>query len=68
MRYELQSGSYLDLLIAQSALSDAELAEISNRADCLIALAHLYETMGELRPDLKEPSSADASADRNGRS
>ena len=54
MRYELQSGSYLDLLTAQSALSEAELAEISSRADCLIALARLYETMGELRPDLKE--------------
>lgn len=54
MRYELQSGSYLDLLTAQSALSDAELAEISTRADCLIALARLYETMGELHPDLAE--------------
>ena len=53
MRYELQSGSYLDLLTAQSALSDAELAEISSRADCLIALARLYETMGELHPDLQ---------------
>ncbi len=54
MRYELQSGSYLDLLTAQSALSDAELAEISSRADCLIALARLYETMGELHPGLEE--------------
>ena len=58
MRYELQSGSYLDLLTAQSALSEAELAEISCRADCLIALARLYETMGELRPDLKEENKA----------
>lgn len=56
MRYELQSGSYLDLLTAQSALSEAELAEISSRADCLIALAKLYETMGELHPDLTEPA------------
>ena len=54
MRYELQSGSYLDLLTAQSALSDAELAEISSRADCLIALSQLYETMGELHPDLQD--------------
>lgn len=54
MRYELQSGSYLDLLTAQAALSDAELAEISSRADCLIALSQLYETMGELHPDLKD--------------
>ena len=56
MRYELQSGSYLDLLTAQSALSEAELAEISTRADCLIALSQLYETMGELHPDLTEPA------------
>lgn len=56
MRYELQSGSYLDLLTAQSALSDAELAEISSRADCLISLARLYETMGELHPSLKDDS------------
>lgn len=54
MRYELQSGSYLDLLTAQAALSEAELAEISSRADCLIALSQLYETMGELHPDLKD--------------
>ena len=54
MRYELQSGSYLDLLTAQAALSEAELAEISSRADCLIALSQLYETMGELHPDLVE--------------
>ena len=60
MRYELQSGSYLDLLTAQSALSEAELAEISSRADCLIALARLYETMGELRPDLKEEEGGEA--------
>ena len=38
MRYELQSGSYLDLLTAQSALSEAELAEISSRADCAMAV------------------------------
>lgn len=59
MRYELQSGSYLDLLTAQSALSEAELAEISSRADCLISLARLYETMGELHPDLQDGTSAE---------
>ena len=53
MRYELQSGSYLDLLTAQSSLSDAELAEISSRANYLISLARLYENMGELHPDLR---------------
>lgn len=58
MRYEIQSGSYLDLLTAQSALSDAELAEISSRADCLIALSQLYETMGELHPDLQDDDAA----------
>ena len=56
MRYELQSGSYLELLTAQSALSEAELSEISSRADYLLALAQLYEAMGELHPDLKEES------------
>lgn len=58
MRYELQSGSYLDLLTAQSALSGAELAEISSRADYLLALAKLYETMGELHPNLQSVSGA----------
>ena len=62
MRYEIQSGSYLDLLTAQSALSDAELAEISSRADCLIALSKLYETMGELHPDLQDNGPEGASA------
>lgn len=52
MRYELQSGSWLDLLTAQEALSNAELSEISSRANCLLALSRLYETMGELRADL----------------
>ena len=52
MRYELQSGSWLDLLTAQEALSNAELSEISSRANCLLALSKLYKNMGELRPDL----------------
>jgi outer membrane protein TolC len=54
MRYEVQSGTYLELLTAQSALSEAELAEISSRAECLLALARLYEAMGELHPGLRE--------------
>ena len=55
MRYEeVQTGTYLELLTAQSSLSDAELAEISARAECLLALARLYEAMGELHPGLQE--------------
>ncbi|MBO6002088.1 MAG: TolC family protein [Mailhella sp.] len=54
MRYEVQSGTYLELLTAQSALSEAELAEISARAECLLSLARLYEAMGELHPGLRE--------------
>ncbi len=54
MRYELQSGTYLELLTAQSSLSDAELSEISARADCLEAIAKLYEVMGEIHPGLEE--------------
>ena len=54
MRYELQSGTYLELLTAQSSLSDAELSEISARADCLGAIARLYEAMGEIHPGLEE--------------
>jgi outer membrane protein len=52
MRYELQSGSYLDLLTAQTALSDAELAEISSRTSYLLALSQLYEAIGDIHPDL----------------
>ena len=54
MRYELQSGTFLEMLTAQSALSEAELTEISARAECLLSLARLYDAMGELHPGLRE--------------
>ena len=46
--------------VRSAALSEAELAEMSSRADCLIALSQLYETMGELHPDLKESGTENA--------
>lgn len=52
MRYELQLGTNLDLLTAQSALANAELTLISARADYLTALSKIYIGMGEIRPSL----------------
>lgn len=53
MRYELQLGTNLDLLTAQSALSTEEAALISAKTDYMTALAQLYVAMGEMRPDLQ---------------
>lgn len=53
MRYDLQLGTNLDLLTAQSDLASAELALISARSDYLTALSRLYVAMGEIRPDLR---------------
>ena len=53
MRYELDLGTHLDLLTAQSGLASAELAFISAQTDYLAALANLYIAMGELHPSLK---------------
>ena len=65
MRYEVQSASYVELLTARAALSDAELAEISARGECLKALAGLYAGMGELHPDLSdEVGHTEAAAER----
>jgi outer membrane protein len=53
MRYELQLGTNLDLLTAQSNLAGAELTLISAKAEYLTALSKLYVAMGDMRPDLK---------------
>lgn len=53
MRYELQLGTNLDLLTAQSDLADADLSLISAQTDYLSALSALYVAMGEINPGLK---------------
>lgn len=53
MRYELQLGTNLDLLTAQSDLAEAELSLISAQTDYLSALSALYVAMGEINPGLK---------------
>lgn len=55
MRYELQLGTNLDLLTAQSDLALAELSLISAQTDYLTALSKLYVAIGEIRPDLSRP-------------
>lgn len=52
MRYELQLGTNLDLLTAQSDLAEAELSLISAQTDYLTALSRLYVAIGEIHPDL----------------
>lgn len=52
MRYELQLGTNLDLLTAQSDLAEAELSLISAQTDYLTALSALYVAMGEINPSL----------------
>lgn len=53
MRYELQLGTNLDLLTAQSDLAEAELSLISAQTDYLTALSSLYVAMGEINPGLE---------------
>lgn len=53
MRYELQLGTNLDLLTAQSDLAEAELSLISAQTDYLTALSALYVAMGEINPGLR---------------
>lgn len=65
MRYELQLGTNLDLLTAQSDLATAELSLISAKTDYLTALSRLYVAIGEIHPDLGrrgEPAVRPASA------
>ncbi len=52
MRYELQLGTNLDLLTAQTDLSLAEASLISAKADYLTAISKLYVAIGEMRPTL----------------
>lgn len=52
MRYELQLGTNLDLLTAQSDLATAELSLISAKTDYLTALSRLYVAIGEIHPGL----------------
>ena len=66
MRYELQLGTNLDLLTAQSDLATAELSLISAKTDYLTALSRLYVALGEIHPGLDrqgEPAVRPASAD-----
>ena len=66
MRYELQLGTNLDLLTAQSDLATAELSLISAKTDYLTALSRLYVAIGEIHPGLDrqgEPAVRPASAD-----
>ncbi len=60
MRYQLESGTNLDLLTAQSELAAAELALTAAKADYLTTLSRLYIAIGEIRPDLKAELSAPA--------
>ncbi len=53
MLYELQVGTSLDLLTAQSNLTDAETGVINSHAQYLTALSRLYIAMGELKPALQ---------------
>ena len=53
MQYQLQAGTNLDLLTAQSNLANAELTLTSAKSNYLVALSQLYTAMGEIHPDLK---------------
>ncbi len=50
--YELQVGTSLDLLTAQSNLADAETSLINSHVQYLVAISRLYIAMGELHPAL----------------
>ncbi|MCH5277586.1 MAG: TolC family protein [Desulfovibrionaceae bacterium] len=66
MRYELQLGTNLDLLTAQSDLASAELSLISAKTDYLTALSRLYAAIGEIHPGLDvqgEPAVRSVSVD-----
>lgn len=66
MRYELQIGTNLDLLTAQSDLASAELSLISAKTDYLTALSRLYVAIGEIHPGLDaqgEPAVRSVSGD-----
>ena len=52
LRYELQLGTNLEMLTAQSNYAAAELNVISARCGYLVALSNLYTSMGEIHPDL----------------
>lgn len=53
MLYELQVGTSLDLLTAQSNLTDAETGVINSHVQYLTALSRLYIAMGEVNPSLR---------------
>lgn len=54
-RYQSQLGTNIDVLDAQSKLTEEKAGLTGVKADYLAALAGLYAAMGELHPDLRAP-------------